>query len=103
VSSSIGRTFTDTGSTGTGTITVSGNRFTRVEGRSDSDAIPGAAAADLRRVDIVMPTRPAGAEVPNPGTPTAVNPVLPQSPATFRRRRFSGNACDRLLTRSAWF
>jgi len=103
VSTSIAKTFTATGPTGAGTTTVSGNRFTRVEGRSDFDAIPGAGAADLRRVDIVMPTRPAGAEVPNPGTPTAVNPVLPQSIATFVARRFFGNACDRLLTRSAWF
>jgi len=103
VSTSIAKTFTSTGSTGTGSTTVSGNRFTRVEGRSDFDAIPGAAAGDLRRVDIVMPTRPAGAEVPNPGTPTAVNPVLPQSIGTFVSRRFFGNACDRLLTRSAWF
>jgi len=103
VSASISKTFSSTGATGTGTTTVSGNRFTRVEGRSDFDAVPGAAAADLRRVDVVMPTRPAGAEVPNPGTPTAVNPVLPQSIGTFLSRRFLGNACDRLLTRSAWF
>lgn len=102
VSASIAKTFS-TGSAGAGSATVSGNRITHVEGRSDFDAIPGAAAGDLRRVDIVMPTRPAGAEVPNPGTPTAVNPVLPQSIGTFIGRRFFGNACDRLLTRSAWF
>lgn len=101
VDPAITKTFRRTGPARTGSLTVSGNRFTKVEGRSDFDAIPGAAAADLRRVEIVMPSRPAGAEVPNPGTPTAINPVFPQI-GTFLRRRFGGNACDRLLTRSAW-
>lgn len=103
VSPTISKTFSGTGTAGTGTVTVSGNRFTRVEGRSDFDAIPGAAAADLRRVDVVMPTRPAGAEVPSPGTPTTVAPVGPQSLLTFLRRRFFGNACDRRLAKGAWF
>jgi hypothetical protein len=103
VSASISKTFRNTGAAGTGTITVSGNRFTRIEGRSDLDAIPAATDEDQRRVDIVMPTRPAGTEVPIAGTPTAVAPVGPQSFGTFFARRFFGNACDRLLTRSAWF
>ena len=103
VSPSISKTFRNTGPAGTGTITVSGNRFTKIEGRSDFDAIAGAAPEDLRRVDIVMPTRPAGAEVPIAGTPTAVAPVGPESLGTFLARRFFGNACDRLLARSAWF
>jgi Domain of unknown function (DUF4157) len=102
VTATISRTFANTGAAGTGTITVAGNRFTRVEGRSDFDTIPGAPAAALRRVDIIMPTRPAGAQVPNPGTPTGVAPVGPASVSTFLRRRLLGNACDRLLARSAW-
>jgi hypothetical protein len=98
----ISRTF-GSGPTGTGRVTVSGPRITKVEGRSDFDALPGAAAADLRRVDIVMPTRPAGAEVSPAGTPTKVTPVGPESLFTFIRRRFFGNACQEFLTRSAWF
>lgn len=93
----------DSGAAVGASITVSGNRFTRVEGRSDFHAIAGAAASDLRRVDIDMPTRPAGAEVPNPGTPTTTIPALPQSLPMFLRRRFFGSACDRLLAKSAWF
>ena len=102
ISPTISRTF-GSGPTGTGRVTVSGPRITKVEGRSDFDAIPGAAAADLRRVDIVMPTRPAGAEVPPAGTPTTVTPVGPESLFTFIRRRLFGNECQKLLTRSAWF
>jgi hypothetical protein len=103
VSPNITKTFRNTGAAGTGTVNVSGNRFTQVEGRSDFDAIAGASPEDLRRVDIVMAGRPAGAEVPTTGTPTAVSPVGPQSFGTFLRRRFLGSACDRLLARSAWF
>jgi flagellar motor protein MotB len=102
VPATISRTFTSTGTAGTGTVTVAGNRFTAVRGQSDFDAIPGAAAADLRRVDIDMPTRPAGAEAPNPGTPTAVGHVGPRSLLSFVRRRVFGNACEKLLTKSAW-
>ncbi|TCO80659.1 uncharacterized protein DUF4157 [Plasticicumulans lactativorans] len=103
VSPMITKTFSNTGAAGTGTVTVSGNRFTRIEGRSDFDLIPGASDPQQRRVDIVMPTRPAGAEVPNAGTPTTVAPVGPASPLTFLQRRFLGNPCDQLLARSAWF
>jgi hypothetical protein len=79
-------------------------RKTRLaKGRSDFDAISGAADDDQRRVDIVMPGRPAGAEVPIAGTPTPVAPVGPESLGTFGVRRFFGSACDRLLARSAWF
>jgi hypothetical protein len=102
IPTTISRTFA-TGATGAGSVTVTGPRITKVEGRSDFDAIPGAAAADLRRVDIVMPTRPAGAEVPPAGTPTTVTPVGPQNIGSFIARRFFGNACQRLMTRSAWF
>jgi outer membrane protein OmpA-like peptidoglycan-associated protein len=100
VSSTISKAFSSMGAAGTGSATVAGNRFTRVEGHSDFDAIPGAAAADLRRVEIMMPTRPAGAEVPNTGTPTGVARIG-QSIIGRIRRRF-GNACDRLLGRSAF-
>jgi outer membrane protein OmpA-like peptidoglycan-associated protein len=103
VSSFISKTFPGTGASGAGTTTVAGKRFTHVEGRSDFDTIAGAAPDDLRRVDIVMVTRPAGAEVPNAGTPTAVAPVGPESLGTFIKRRFFGSACEQLLTKSGWF
>lgn len=103
VSATISKTFSGTGAGGTGTVTVSGARFTNVEGRSDFDLIPGVPDEDQRRVDILMPARPAGAEVPNAGTPTAVNGVGPQSFFTFLARRFFGNSCDQRLARSAWF
>ncbi|HKQ30599.1 MAG TPA: hypothetical protein VJS66_04865, partial [Burkholderiales bacterium] len=103
VTGTISETFTNTGAAGTGTLTVSGDRFTNVEGRSDFDAAPGVPDPDLRRVQIIMSGRPAGAEVPNTGTPTAIDPVGPRSIRSFIRRRFFGNACDRLLARTAWF
>jgi hypothetical protein len=102
VSTSISKTFTQTGAAGTGTVTVAGNRFTHIEGRSDFDAIPGAAPEDLRRVEIFMAGRPAGAEVAPPGTPTNVEAVLPEFPLTTLFRGFFGSPCDELLTRSAW-
>jgi hypothetical protein len=102
VSTTISKTFGGTGSAGTGTVTVSGPRFTAVTGRSDFDPIPGATDRDLRRVDIFMPTRPAGAEVPNTGTPTAVNPVGPSSLSNVFNRLISGTDCDRRLLAAAW-
>lgn len=101
VPATITKTFVS-GPPGAGSTTVTGNRFTRVEGRSDTDAIAGEPPEGLRRVDIDMAGRPAGAEVPIPGTPTTAAQVGPASPWTLLARRFFGNPCDRLLARSAW-
>jgi outer membrane protein OmpA-like peptidoglycan-associated protein len=83
-------------------LVVSGNRFTLVEGRSDNEVIATAPDEQQRRVEIFMPTFPAGAQNPPPGTPTTVDPVGPEFPGTTIFRGLFGNACERLLIRTAW-
>jgi hypothetical protein len=90
------------GQPGEPNVFVSGNRFTLVEGRSDSELIPNAPDEEQRRVEILMPTRPAGALNPPPGTPTRVDPLGPEFLGTTIFRGIFGNACERLLIRTAW-
>jgi hypothetical protein len=82
------------------------DRYTRVEGRSDNDLLPGAVIGapdpNLRRVDIIMTTRPAGAQNPVTGTPTTITNVLPDNPANVANLKQSGNACEQLLVGIAW-
>jgi hypothetical protein len=83
-------------------VVVSSKRFTLVEGRSDSELIPNAPDEQQRRVEILMPTRPAGAQFPPPGTPTRVDPLGPEFPVNTIFRGLFGNACEQLLIRTAW-
>ena len=98
VANTITKTFGPPGASST----ISGNRFTRVEGRSDFDLIPGAPAAEQRRVEILMAGFPAGAQNPIPGTPTATASVGPQSPLAAFGRFLFGNECERRLIGAAW-
>lgn len=102
VSAGIVKTFT--GLPGEAPITVSGQRFTRVEGRSDFDLLPGVSDdAKQRRVDILMAPRPAGAQKPI-FTPSAAQEktVKPEDEAKRDAALKSPNACIRLLVGTAW-
>jgi outer membrane protein OmpA-like peptidoglycan-associated protein len=79
------------------------DRFTRVEGMSDTQPPPSPLNLNpdnWRRVEIYMAGYPAGAQTPPSGTPTTV------TPHTRRWRsytmRYSLNPCIRHLTRTAY-
>ncbi len=82
------------------------DRFTRVEGRSDFDLLPGAVIGspdpNLRRVDIILVNFPAGAQNPVGATPTTIRQVDPEHPARVAALKNHGNACEQLLVGTAW-
>ena len=83
-------------------------RYTHVEGRSDKDAdkvdgaIFGAPDPKLRRVQVIMSTRPAAALNPDPSTPTEVQKVGPEKPDKVKEIKKSGNPCEKLIVDKAW-
>lgn len=81
-------------------------RYTRVEGVSDFNLLPGSVSgkrdAKLRRVDIIMTSRPSGAQNPVTGTPTTMVTVNPKDTANVSRLKSSGNPCEKLLVEKAW-
>lgn len=82
-------------------------RYTRVEGRSDFDLLPGSVPvvrdSKLRRVEIIMTSRPAGAQNPVPATPglptTKVDPANAKKVADLKK---SKNRCEKSLVDVAW-
>ena len=83
-------------------------RYTRVEGRSDHDALEvkgaiiGAPDRRLRRVQIILSTRPAGAQNPVSVTPKVVDEVGPEKPEKVTDILENGNPCEKLLVGVAW-
>jgi hypothetical protein len=79
------------------------NRFTRVEGVGASEPPPPALAGDAgnwRRVEILMPGFPAGAQRPPAGTPMAVTPHR-QAPGVAAAKA-SSDPCVALLVSRAY-
>lgn len=79
------------------------DRFTRVEGLSDSVPPPPPLVAqqeNWRRADILIEGYPAGAQRPPAGTLTTVTPA-PQNPNVARLAQ-SSNSCISLLVRRAY-
>ena len=79
------------------------NRFTRVEGVSDTQPPPpplNANQANWRRVELLIAGFPAGAQTPPSGTPTAVLPHV--RAAGLPAAQASANACVSLLANSAY-
>ncbi len=85
------------------------DRYTRVEGRSDFDKFPGSQEGvqdpKLRRVEIIMSSRPAGAQNPVPGTPLAKDDKVdigPDNPTRVNQLKNSDDPCIKKLINIAW-
>jgi hypothetical protein len=79
---------------------ASNYRFVTVAGHSDSQPLPGASPAELRRAEVVLSLFRAGVPTSPPASP--VDHVAPADPTQNAANQLSADPCIRHLATEAW-